>query len=299
MKLIRLYALLWLSMTIPIPNSAYPAIPAETEAAVPESFDRKAGLELYEDILKDYPPIRSRVIEIWDDRPILSYSRSIPMTEAIWKMIEEGEVSREDGIAFDRRVIDRSQELCTEFPLTAIMNDGALHSHLPTAGTDLLMTAFQLSSLLGEIHDIEIFLRYSYIFVGNSYDAMESPPNGSSAAFLGITRTPAQRMKYWPAANAIVTHATKTIPMLKGLLWNTSVRDELRDRAAGFLILLDRSYLDKHLISVMNEDEKDAFYARLQKGYVDYIRLQSSWGPLPQPERRKLNRWYQDLNRMR
>jgi len=56
-------------------------------------------------------------------------------------------------------VIGRGLALCTEIPLTAIMNDGALRSHLPAAGTDLLVTAFQLNSLLGEIHEIEIFLR--------------------------------------------------------------------------------------------------------------------------------------------
>ena len=299
MKIVRLFAMIWLLMILPPPNPAYPVTPAETEAAVYAPFDRKAGLELYEDILKDYPPIRSRVIEIWDDKPILSDSRSIPMAEAIGKMIAAGEISREDGIAFARRVIDRGQALCTEIPLTAIMNDGALHSHLPAAGTDLLMTAFQLTSLLGEIHDIEIFLRYAYIFVGRSYEAMESPPDDSSAAFLEITRTPDQRMKHWPAAHAIVTNATAAIPRLKEVLWNSEARDELRNRAAGFLILLDRSYLDEHLKTVLDEDEKEAFLARLQKGYVDYIRLQSSWGPLPQPERRKLNRWYQDLNRMR
>ncbi len=139
-------------------------------------------------------------------------------------------------------MIVRDQTLCTEIPLTAIMDNGALLSHLPTAGTDLLMTAFQINSLLGDIHDIKTFLQYSYIFVGNSYDATKSPPDDLSAAFLEITRTPAQRMKHWPATHAIITNATAAIPRLKEALWNSAARDELRNRAAGFLILLDRSY---------------------------------------------------------
>jgi len=53
------------------------------------------------------------------------------------------------------------------------------------------------------------------------------------------------------------------------------------------------------LKAVIDENEKEAFLAWFQKGYVDYIRLQDSLGPLPQPERRKLNRCYQDLNRLR
>ncbi len=102
--------------------------------------------------------------------------------------------------------------------------------------------------------------------MGRFYEAMESPPDDSSAASLEITRTPDQRMKHWPA---------------------------------GFLILLVQSCLDEHLKAVLEEDEREAFLAWLQKGYVDYIQLQDSWGTLPQPERRKLNHWHQDLSRLR
>lgn len=134
--------------------------------------------------------------------------------------------------------------------LNSYVNYGALQIEEPELELDLLLAAFSIASSKGIITDIEPFLKFSKVYFGSDWEAMEVGFVIDSLVELEINKdlTPEQRQKFWPAADAILSNPNVSIPLLVKAVQNDSMSELLRLRGVGFLLVMDKSKVDEIII---------------------------------------------------
>jgi hypothetical protein len=103
---------------------------------------------------------------------------------------------------------------------------------------------------------------------------------------------PLKRICFWPAANAIVSNPTTTIPLLQEILMDSSSSDELRLRAAAFMLELEPSWFNQKLLTNLNELEKESLFTSVSKGFQFRNSLLHVLDRWQNPTERDLRRTY-------
>jgi hypothetical protein len=114
----------------------------------------------------------------------------------------------------------------------AVMNYQAFAQKLPNTDVDLLFASFVLCNQKKVVNNIETLLEYSTIFIGPGEIA---EPGISSSIRIPKKISEEQRLKHWPAANAILSNPTKSKPLLIQVIKNSKIKQHIRLRAAAFL----------------------------------------------------------------
>ncbi len=115
-----------------------------------------------------------------------------------------------------------------------------------------VLAAILISGCIGSIQQIEPYLEFSTVYIGDDSLATGSLPMFSKLWDNTIdayqTIIPDQRLKFWPSAFAILKNQEQSVPKLISALQDKNLREDLRLRAASFLNTIDPNILDQELL---------------------------------------------------
>lgn len=112
-------------------------------------------------------------------------------------------------------------------------NDGALQNKYPDLDVPKLLSMFILSARSGYIPDFQLYLRISrcnYYIAPNMLTISGTLPTEKQKE-----ATEDEILACYPAANAIISHPDKTLPLLQAVISDNTISVEIRLRAAAFL----------------------------------------------------------------
>lgn len=172
------------------------------------------------------------------DKIVLLYESSVKNKKILESMIQDAQ------IAF----LNRN----TRYPY-AVQNYYALSDALPNLDVDLLFATFVICNKEKMIKNIDVLLEYSPIFIGP--EEIAEPILAPSVRKNGNISIE-QRLKQWPAANAILSNPEKSIPLLIQVVKNTKIEEHIRLRASAFLNQLSPDSIKGILPSIEEEIAK-------------------------------------------
>jgi hypothetical protein len=222
-----------------------------------ESFSQTAVVsraEKYRDIL-----ITADSLNLgfpFNDANRLAYNKySFAIGDQIKTLQQNGFLSANNRKQVLRDIIDVNWKIMKKLPLEGYLNIGYVQSEEPESDVCLLFAALVVVSKTGEIENIAPFLEFSKVFFGDAAEASQNPPYISSMANYYVNKdlTEIQRKSFWPASNAILNHATTTIPLLAAAVQDTKLAELLRLRAAAYLREMAPDVLNEEFIGKCEE----------------------------------------------
>ncbi len=143
------------------------------------------------------------------------------------------------------------------------------------------------------IADITPFLKYADKHIGSPARASANHPSFSyKIGRPSQLAPPSKRICFWPAANTIISNPTTSIPLLQKVLMDSSSSDDLRLRAAAFMLELEPSWFNQKLLTNLNEVEKESLFTSVSKGFQFRNRLLYALDRWQNPKERSLRRTY-------
>jgi hypothetical protein len=159
-------------------------------------------------------------------------------------------VDRRKGLI--QRVLNENVHQANSFPMEARINLGAFASAEPTIDVYTLFAMMVLAGNTGEIEEIEPFLAFCKINMGDV-------DSGAMVSFAMFDRyhglTQKQRLSFYPAAHAILSHPEVTKPLLLKAWRDETLPPILRLRAAFFLKEFSPDLINEAFITQIEDDK--------------------------------------------
>jgi len=177
------------------------------------------------------------------------------VAEKIKELDDSGLLNETKRAEVLRDIIDANWKGAKQRPYDPYMNFGALQEQEPDMDLAMILATFVISGNTGEIHDIVPYLDFAKITFGTGAESGKDFFIDSLVeSEINKDLTPQQKMAFWPAAQAILSHPEITKPLLIEAVQNPDLPELTRLRAAGFLKEIDPDFFTPEVRTAVGKE---------------------------------------------